>query len=83
MLKGALGNVVRLITHTPEIVIENSYSPANEYASSTINVWYNFFSYAGMPWYIVFILVAPLVILIYLSIQNIFSRQTAGSLPKS
>lgn len=72
MLRGAFGNVVRLITHAPDIVIKNSYSPANEYASSTINVWYNSFVYAGMPWYIVFILVAPLLILIYLSIQNIF-----------
>lgn len=38
MLKGAFGNVIRLITHAPEIVIKDSYSPANEYASSTINV---------------------------------------------
>lgn len=75
MLKGAFGNVIRLITHAPAIVIKDSYSPANEYASSTINVWYNSFIYAGMPWYIVAILVFPLLILIYLSIQNIFTDE--------
>lgn len=83
MLKGAFDNVTRLITHAPAIVIKDSYSPANEYASSTINVWYNSFVYAGMPWYIVFILVVPLLILIYLSIQNIFMVEDAKSLPKS
>ena len=79
MLKGAFGNVVRTINHAPEIVIKDSYSPANEYASSTINVWYNSFHYAGMPWYIIFILVAPLLILMYLSIQNIFMANFAKS----
>ena len=73
MLKGAFGNIVRIITHAPIIIITKTYSEANEYASSTINLWPNSFIYAGIPWYVALILVIPLLILIYSSVKNIFS----------
>ncbi len=71
MLKGAFGNIVRVITHAPIITIKQTYSQANEYASSTINVWYNSLVYAGIPWYVVVILVVPLLMLMYVAARNI------------
>jgi hypothetical protein len=76
MLKGAFGNIVRVITHAPIITIKQTYSEANEYASSTINVWYNSLIYAGIPWYLVVILVVPLLILMYLSVRTILHYQS-------
>lgn len=73
MLKGATMNIFRIITHSPIIKLSNSYSEANEYASSTINVWPNSLVFAGIPWYLVALLVIPLLLLIYSSIKRIFS----------
>jgi 4-amino-4-deoxy-L-arabinose transferase-like glycosyltransferase len=75
MLKAAFSNIVRTITHAPVITIEDTYSEANEYASSTINLWINSFVYAGIPWYIVVILVIPLVALMYFSGRNILAPE--------
>lgn len=75
MLKGAFGNIIRVLTHAPIITIKDTYSEANEYASSTINVWSNSLLYAGVPWYVVVILIAPLLILMYVSVRNILQKQ--------
>lgn len=75
MLKAAFGNIVRILTHAPIITIEDTYSEANEYASSTVNIWANSFVHAGIPWYIVVILVSPLVILMYFSTRNILAPE--------
>jgi hypothetical protein len=71
MLKGAFGNIVRVLTYAPIITIKDTYSEANEYVSSTVNVWVNSFIYAGIPWYIALLLTIPLLVLIYFSIRNI------------
>jgi hypothetical protein len=87
MLKGAFGNIMRLLTHAPIITVKN-YSEANNYASSTINVWVNSFIYANVPWYAAVLLMIPLIVLMYLSIRNIIRcnqtknrelRQSLGS----
>ncbi len=75
MLTGAYGNIVRIFTHAPIITIKNTYSEANEYASSTINIWSNSFLHAGVPWYLVLVLVSPLLILMYVSARNILRYQ--------
>ena len=77
MLHAGVGNIIRIITKAPIIVIKNSYSEANEYASSTLNLWSNSLIYAGIPWFAVIILLVPLFLLIYLSARNIlhFSQQ--------
>lgn len=75
MLKGAFGNIVRVMTNAPVITIKDTYSEANEYASSTVNLWYNSLLYAGIPWYIVILLLAPLLILMYVSLRNILQKQ--------
>lgn len=80
MLKGAFGNIARIITHAPIITITDSYSEANEYASSTINIWLNSFIYAGVPWYAALILLIPLLILMYSSTQKIFSSPAKDKL---
>ncbi|MBV9388488.1 MAG: glycosyltransferase family 39 protein, partial [Chroococcidiopsidaceae cyanobacterium CP_BM_ER_R8_30] len=79
MLKGTLINIVRIITHGPIIKLMNSYSEANEYASSTINLWQNSFVHAGIPWYVVVVLVSPLLILMYLSARNILIPESSYS----
>jgi hypothetical protein len=71
MLKGAFDNIMRLLTRAPIITIRDTYSEANEYASSTINVWANSFMYAGVPWYAAVLFMTPLLILMYLSMRNI------------
>ena len=77
MLKGAFGNIVRILTHAPIITIKDTYSEANEYASSTINLWSNSLLYAGIHWYVVVLLVAPLLIVMYLSARTILRSQSA------
>ncbi len=81
MLESGLGNIVRTITHEPIITIKN-YSEANEYASSTINVWANSFIHAGIPWYIAVFLVTPLLVLMYLSLRNILRNQPLNASKK-
>ncbi|BAZ41407.1 hypothetical protein NIES4101_73730 [Calothrix sp. NIES-4101] len=78
MLHAGAENIIRMITKAPIIVIKNTYSEANEYASSTLNLWSNSFIYAGIPWFAVVILLIPLFVLIYLSARNIliFSEQS-------
>lgn len=75
MLKAGFGNIFRLLTHGLIIRIKNTYSEANEYASSTINLWVNSFIYAGIPWYVAVILVIPLVALMYFSARNILTPE--------
>jgi hypothetical protein len=76
MLKGAFGNIVGILTNAPIITITiDSYPKANEYASSTINIWANSFLYAGIPWYVIVILVFPLFILMYVSVRNLVRYQ--------
>ncbi|MGJ5673465.1 MAG: glycosyltransferase family 39 protein [Nostochopsis sp.] len=75
MIGGAYGNIVRILTHAPIITIKDTYSEANEYASSTINVWSNSFLHAGVPWYLVLLLVTPLLISMYVSARNILRSQ--------
>lgn len=70
MLKGAFMNIVRVLTRGP-IIETQTNSLANEYASSTINVWYNSLAFGGVPLYVVIPLVITLFLLIYLSMQNI------------
>lgn len=74
MLKGAVGNIVRLITRSPLIKVEGA-SQINQYISSTINIWPNSFLAVDIPWYIVAVLVMPLLILMYLSWRNIWNLQ--------
>ncbi|MDF5725437.1 MAG: hypothetical protein PUP91_34295, partial [Rhizonema sp. PD37] len=74
MLESGFGNIVRTITHAPIITIRN-YSKANEYASSTINIWANSLLYAGVPWYIVMFFVTILLMLMYFSLQKILRHQ--------
>jgi hypothetical protein len=76
MLKAGFGNILRMLTHAPTISIEDTYSEANEYASSTANLWFNSLIYAGIPWYIVAILVIPLAALIYFSARNILATES-------
>lgn len=71
MVTSAFGNITRTLNHTPIITLKDSYSEANEYASSTINIWANSLVYAGIPWYIVMVLVLPLVIVFIISVRNI------------
>lgn len=80
MLKAGFGNIVRILTHTPSIIIKDSYSEANEYVSSTINLWANSFIYVGVPWYVVIILLTPLLFLIYWSAGNILRSQSSSAL---
>jgi hypothetical protein len=77
MLYAGVGNIIRMINKAPIIVLQNTYSEANEYASSTLNLWSNSLIYAGIPWFIVVILLVPLFVLIYLSTRHIlhFSQQ--------
>jgi hypothetical protein len=75
MLKAGFGNIFRILTQGPIIRIKDTYSEANEYASSTINLWVNSFIYAGIPWYVAVILVIPLVALIYFSARNILTPE--------
>jgi hypothetical protein len=70
MLKGAVTNIVHILTGMP-IIETQTNSLANEYASSTINVWYNTFIFLGVPWYVVVLLVIPLLVLVALEIRNI------------
>ncbi|MFH7027723.1 MAG: glycosyltransferase family 39 protein [Heteroscytonema crispum UTEX LB 1556] len=81
MLKAGFGNILRILTHAPIITIKDTYSEANEYASSTVNLWINSFIYAGIPWYAAVILVIPLLALMYFSIINILTpeRQLVGA----
>ena len=81
MLKAGFGNILRILTHAPIITIKDTYSEANEYASSTVNLWINSFIYAGIPWYAAVILVIPLLALMYFSIRNILTaeRQLVGA----
>ncbi|PAX45867.1 glycosyltransferase family 39 protein [Brunnivagina elsteri] len=77
MLHAGVDNIIRITTKAPIIVLQNTYSEANEYASSTINIWTNSFIHAGIPWFAVVILLIPLFVLIYLSVRHIlhFSQQ--------
>jgi hypothetical protein len=75
MLKAGFGNIFRMLSQGPIIRIKDTYSEANEYASSTINLWVNSFIYAGIPWYVAVILVIPLVALIYFSARNILTPE--------
>ena len=75
MLKAGYGNIFRILTHGSIIRIKDTYSEANEYASSTINLWVNSLIYAGVPWYVAVILVIPLVALMYFSARNILSPE--------
>jgi Dolichyl-phosphate-mannose-protein mannosyltransferase len=75
MLKAAFGNIVRILTHAPIITIKDTYSEANEYASSTANLWVNSFIHAGIPWYIVVVLVILLLALIYFSARKIIAPE--------
>jgi Dolichyl-phosphate-mannose-protein mannosyltransferase len=75
MLKAGFGNIVRILTHAPIITIKDTYSEANEYASSTVNLWINSFIHAGIPWYIVVILLIPLLTLMYFSARNILASE--------
>lgn len=71
MLQAGVGNIIRIITKSPVIVIQNTYSEANEYASSTLNLWANSLIYAGIPWFVVVVLIIPLFVLIFVSWRNI------------
>ncbi|WP_315787778.1 glycosyltransferase family 39 protein [Fischerella sp. JS2] len=75
MISGAYGNIMRILTHAPIITIKDTYSEANEYASSTINLWSNSLLYAGVPWYLVVVLVTPLLILMFVSARTILRSQ--------
>lgn len=71
MLQAGIGNITRIITKSPVIVIQNTYSEANEYASSTINIWANSLIYAGIPGWAAIVLMLPLCALVFISLRNI------------
>ncbi|MBD2778414.1 glycosyltransferase family 39 protein [Iningainema tapete] len=82
MLKAAFSNIVRILTNTPVTTTLNTYSQANVYASSTLNIWVNSLIYAGIPWYAAITLAFPPVILMYWSLRNIL-RCEINLLPKA
>ena len=71
MLQAGISNIIRVLTKAPIITIQNTYSEANEYASSTINIWANSLVYAGIPWFVVVVLLLPLCGLTFISLRNI------------
>ncbi|MCP6760255.1 MAG: glycosyltransferase family 39 protein [Fischerella sp. CENA71] len=73
MLKAAIGNIYRIFTQSPPLEIAGT--PAiNSYCSSTVYVWANMMLYFGIPWYAMAFLVAPLLLIMYLSLRSILSR---------
>jgi hypothetical protein len=64
---GTFENCLRMISHGVPITLKDTYSPANEYASSTLNFWWNSLLYAGIPSPVVLLLVLPLLVLIVVS----------------
>lgn len=79
ILKSAFGNILRLFTHSPFIILSNG-SEANGYASNTVNIWINSFIHAGIPWFLIIVLVTPLAILLYFSTLNIIHFETRKKL---
>jgi len=70
MLQGAVGNLVRIATQSPPIVIASEYSEANEYVSSTLNVWPNALIAVGIPWYAALLATLPLWLLLIWSART-------------
>ena len=64
MLRAAGGNIVRMMTGGPPITIAAEYSEANEYVSSTLNLWPNALIAAGVPWYAAIAATLPLWLLL-------------------
>jgi Dolichyl-phosphate-mannose-protein mannosyltransferase len=70
MLSGAAENCIRVIMHGAPIVLKDSYSPANEYASSTLNFWPNSLLYAGIPpLFVVCLTLVPCVLILIAGIK--------------
>jgi hypothetical protein len=73
LLKGAFGNLIRMLYHRPIIDFPSGASEIYFYANSTINIWPNALIHAGIPFYVVIILVIPLFILIFIPLRNILN----------
>jgi hypothetical protein len=71
LLKGASSNIERMVNHQPIIKFPIGASETYFYTNSTINIWPNAFIHAGMPWYVVVLIVIPLILLALLSLQTI------------
>lgn len=83
MIKGGLGNLWRIITSGPPIVVSDEYSPANEYVSSTLTVWPNALFAAGIPWYVAIAATLPLWLLLGISLWRLMAlhrQQTPSAL---
>lgn len=76
MLKAGIGNFLRIITQSPVPQMAKIYSKELEYAANTVNIWSN---YVGtdlrIPLYIRVLPVIFLLLLMYFSLRNIFSKK--------
>ncbi|WP_017661066.1 glycosyltransferase family 39 protein [Baaleninema simplex] len=72
MVKAAVGNLWRMATGSPVITLATDYSAANEYVSSTLNIWPNAFIAVGIPWYVAIAATIPLWILLFWSGRQVF-----------
>lgn len=86
MLKSATRNLVtsfKIATHSPAIQKQNLWylhSDIEAYGSHTVNIWPNSLVFIGIPWYLVAILVAFLLLIMYLSIRNIFHLEATSKM---
>lgn len=72
MVKAGFGNIWRVVTGGPVITLATEYSVANEYVSSTINVWPNALIAMGIPWYFALAATIPLWLLLGWSGRQVF-----------
>jgi hypothetical protein len=70
MLRAGPENIMRLFTNSPSITIAD-YSPANIYASNTLNIWANSLIHAGIPKVFVYLIVLLLVAVVVSSFSGI------------
>jgi hypothetical protein len=76
LLRGALGNILRIFNHDPIIKFPNGASEIYFFTNSTINIWPNALIHAGISWYFVALMVIYLVLLAHLSLRNIFRKHS-------
>ncbi|MBD1903176.1 glycosyltransferase family 39 protein [Trichocoleus sp. DQ-A3] len=86
MLKSAARNLLnsfKIATHSPGIQNQNLWylnSGIEAYGSHTVNLWPNSLVFIGVPWYLVATSVAFLLLMMYLSIWNIFNLEDTSKM---
>jgi Dolichyl-phosphate-mannose-protein mannosyltransferase len=78
MVKAGLGNIWRMVTGGPVITLATEYSAANEYVSSTINIWPNALIATGIPWYVALAATVPLWGLLWWSGSQVYRAWLAA-----